>query len=117
MTPLCESYVAPEQLAAMEPFYPLRPQVCHECFLVQLPELVTPEAIFTDYACCSSSSDAWVEHAREFVATAIERFGLHAGSFVAEVASNDGYLLEHVMVASVRTLGMEPAANVAAAAA
>jgi SAM-dependent methyltransferase len=117
MTPLCESFVAPEHLDAMEPFYPLRPQVCHECFLVQLPELVPPEAIFTDYAYFSSYSDAWVEHARDFVATAIERFGLHAGSFVAEVASNDGYLLEHVVAAGIRTLGIEPAANVAAAAA
>ena len=48
LTPLCESFVAPEHLDSMEPFYPLRPQVCHECFLVQLPELVPPEAIFTE---------------------------------------------------------------------
>ena len=113
MTPLCEAFVAPEHLNSMEPIYPLRPRVCHECFLVQLEEYVSPETIFTDYAYFSSYSDTWVEHARNYVAMAIERFGLGAHSFVAEVASNDGYLLQHVVEAGIRALGIEPAANVA----
>src|SRR3954451_9966716 len=113
MTPLCESFVAPEDLDAMEPYYPLRPELCHECFLVQLPEFVPPQAIFSDYAYFSSYADAWVEHARQDVASAIERFGLGADSFVAEVASNDGYLLQHVVPEGMRVLGIEPAANVA----
>ena len=117
MTPLCEAFVAPQNLSSMEPFYPLRPRVCHGCFLVQLEEFVPPEEIFTDYAYFSSYADAWVEHARDFVATAIERFGLGAHSFVAEVASNDGYLLQHVVAAGIRALGIEPAANVAEVAA
>ncbi len=116
MTPLCESLVAPADLNTMEPFYPLRPQVCHECFLVQLEEFVAPEVIFRDYFYFSSYADAWVEHARTYVKTAIERFGLGAHSFVAEVASNDGYLLQHVVGAGIRALGIEPAANVAAVA-
>ena len=113
MTPLCEAFVAPEDLNSMEPFYPLRPRVCHECFLVQLDEYVAPKAIFTDYAYFSSYADAWVEHAHTYVATAVERFGLDEHSFVAEVASNDGYLLQHVVAAGIRALGIEPAANVA----
>jgi hypothetical protein len=113
MTPLCEAFVAPENLNAMEPFYPLRPRVCHECFLVQLEEFVAPETIFTDYTYFSSYSETWVEHARNHVASAIERFDLGAHSFVAEVASNDGYLLQHVVAAGIPALGIEPAANVA----
>jgi len=113
MTPLCESFVAPERVDAMEPYYPLRPEICHECFLVQLPELVSPEAIFTEYAYFSSYADAWVEHARLHVVGSIDRFGLGADSFVAEIASNDGYLLQHVVAAGIRALGIEPAANVA----
>src|SRR4051812_7254665 len=93
MTPLCEALVPAERLNSVEPFYPLRPQVCHECFLVQLEEYVAPEGIFGDYPYFSSYADAWVEHARTYVAAAAERFGLDASSFVAEVASNDGYLL------------------------
>jgi hypothetical protein len=105
--------VAPEALNSMEPFYPLRPRVCHECFLVQLEEHVSAESIFSDYAYFSSYSDSWVEHARDYVAMARDRFGLDAHSFVVEVGSNDGYLLRHVVDAGIRALGIEPAANVA----
>jgi SAM-dependent methyltransferase len=116
MSPLCESYVSPERLGAMEPFYPLHVRVCEHCLLVQLEELVAPEEIFTEYAYFSSYSDSWVAHARDYVDSAVERFGLGAGSQVIELASNDGYLLQHVVDRGISALGVEPAANVAEAA-
>ena len=116
MSPLCESYVPPDRLGAMEPFYPLHVRICERCLLVQLEELVAPEEIFTEYAYFSSYSDSWVAHARDFVESAVERFGLDADSLVVELASNDGYLLEHVVERGIPALGVEPAANVAAVA-
>jgi SAM-dependent methyltransferase len=116
MSPLCESYVPSERLSSMEPFYPLHVRLCERCLLVQLEEFVTAEDIFTEYAYFSSYSDSWVAHAREYVDTAVDRFGLDAGSLVLEVASNDGYLLQHVVERGIPALGVEPAANVAAAA-
>jgi SAM-dependent methyltransferase len=116
MSPLCESYVPPERLGAMEPFYPLHVRICEQCLLVQLEELVPPEEIFTEYAYFSSYSDSWVAHARRFVESAVERFGLGADSLVVELASNDGYLLQHVVERGIPALGVEPAANVAQAA-
>ena len=116
MSPLCESYVPPERLGTMEPFYPLHARVCEHCLLVQLEELVAPEDIFTEYAYFSSYSDSWVAHAHDYVESALERFGLDADSLVVELASNDGYLLQHVVERGVPALGVEPAANVAAAA-
>jgi SAM-dependent methyltransferase len=113
MSPLCESYVPPERLGAMEPFYPLHTRVCGQCLLVQLEEFVAPEDIFTEYAYFSSYSDSWVAHARDYVAAAVERFGLDADSLVLELASNDGYLLQHVVARGIPALGIEPAANVA----
>jgi SAM-dependent methyltransferase len=113
MSPLCESYVDPRRLDDMEPFFPLRVFVCHECFLVQLKEYVGPDAIFSDYAYFSSYSDSWVEHARKYVESAIAAFGLGPTSFVVEVASNDGYLLQHLVERGIAVLGIEPAANVA----
>ncbi len=76
MSPLCESYVPAERLAAMEPFYPLHVRICERCLLVQLEEFVAPEEIFTEYAYFSSYSDSWVAHARGYVEMAVERFGL-----------------------------------------
>jgi SAM-dependent methyltransferase len=116
MSPLCESYVPAERLSAMEPFYPLHARVCAQCLLVQLEEFVAPVEIFGEYAYFSSYSDSWVEHARNYVAGAVERFGLGRESRVIEVASNDGYLLQHVVARGIPALGIEPAVNVATAA-
>jgi SAM-dependent methyltransferase len=113
LTPLANSYVPPAEAGVGEIFYPLRAYVCATCFLVQLPEFVKPEAIFSDYAYFSSVSDSWVEHARLFAEGAIDRFGLNGDSRVVEIASNDGYLLRHFRDRGVAVLGVEPAANVA----
>jgi SAM-dependent methyltransferase len=113
MSPLCQTHIAPEQLNHMEPFYPLRAYVCHECFLVQLDEYVAPGEIFSEYAYFSSYADSWVEHARRYAEAMTQRFGLGAQSRVIELASNDGYLLQHFVRLGVPVLGVEPAANVA----
>ena len=113
MSPLCESYVPPERLGEMEPFYPLHARVCEHCLLVQLEEFVAPEQIFSEYAYFSSYSDSWVAHAREYVDSVVGRFGLGPDSQVVELASNDGYLLQHVVHRGIPALGVEPAANVA----
>ena len=116
MSPLCESYVAAEQLDEPEIFYPLHVRLCGSCLLVQLPAYVSGEHIFSDYAYFSSYSDSWVAHAERYAQAMIGRLGLTAGSLVTEVASNDGYLLQHFAAAGIPVLGVEPAANVAEAA-
>ena len=92
-------------LGAMEPFYPLHVRVCERCLLVQLEEFVAPEDIFSEYAYFSSYSDSWVAHARDYVEMAVDRFGLSPDSLVVEVASNDGYLLQHVVERGIPALG------------
>ena len=116
MSPLCESYVSAEKLDDPEVFYPLHVRLCDVCLLVQLPAYVSGEDIFSDYAYFSSYSDSWVAHARRYAEAMIERLDLTPGSLVTEVASNDGYLLQHFQAAGVPVLGVEPAANVAEAA-
>ena len=117
MSPLSESYVSADQLNAMEPFYPLHVYVCGRCFLVQLQEYVRAEEIFREYAYFSSYSDTWVEHARLYAEHMISRFALHQTSGIVEIGSNDGYLLRHFVARGLNVLGIEPAANVAEAAA
>ncbi|MBB5872087.1 hypothetical protein F4553_005521 [Allocatelliglobosispora scoriae] len=96
-----------------ESFYPLNVRICHECLLVQLPAYVPGEEIFSDYAYFSSYSTSWVAHAGRYASTMIDKLGLGAESLVTEVASNDGYLLQHFVAAGVPVLGVEPAGNVA----
>jgi len=116
MSPLCESYLRPDQLNQMEAFYPLHVFVCESCFLVQLQEYVSVDEIFTEYAYFSSFSDSWLAHAKAYTEKMIERFSLNSNSQVIELASNDGYLLQYFVQAGVPALGIEPAANVAAVA-
>jgi SAM-dependent methyltransferase len=113
MSPLCESYVPADRVNGVEAFYPLHARVCDGCLLVQLEEFVAADAIFSEYAYFSSYSDSWVEHARRYVEMAVGRFGLDESSLVMELASNDGYLLQHVVARGIPALGVEPAGNVA----
>jgi SAM-dependent methyltransferase len=113
MSPLCESFLAPGQLDVMEPYFPLHALVCGTCFLVQLKEYVSPEQIFGEYAYFSSYSTSWVAHAKAYCAMIQERLALGPDSLVVELASNDGYLLQHFLPLGVPVLGIEPAANVA----
>ena len=113
MSPLCQTHIEEKQLNHMEPFYPLHAYVCNECFLVQLDEYVAPQDIFSEYAYFSSYADSWVQHAKRYTDQVVERFNLNAESFVVEIASNDGYLLQHFVDKNIPVLGVEPAANVA----
>ncbi|MGE0254414.1 MAG: methyltransferase domain-containing protein [Alphaproteobacteria bacterium] len=114
-TPLANSYRDPADTRA-EARYPLHARVCDGCFLVQVDAAVPAEAIFSDYAYFSSYARSWVEHARRYAVAARKRLGLGPDSLVIEVASNDGYLLQHFVAMGVPVLGIEPAANVAAVA-
>ena len=113
MSPLCESFLAVDQLNQRESFYPLHVYVCGNCFLAQLEEYVSPADIFTEYAYFSSYSDSWLQHAKDYTDAMIDRFKINTSSHVVELASNDGYLLQYFIEKGIPVLGVEPAANVA----
>jgi hypothetical protein len=115
-SPLANSYLTAADLARAEPFLPLCVYVCERCWLCQLPECASPQEIFNDYAYFSSFSTSWLEHARNYVDAMVPRFELGAASQVIEIASNDGYLLRNFVARGIPVLGVEPAANIAAAA-
>jgi len=115
LSPLANRNLGPDELMS-ERKYPLIARVCENCLLVQVDDSVPPEEIFADYDYFSSFSDSWVAHAKRYCDAMCARFALSSKSFVAEVASNDGYLLQHFVARGIRVLGIEPAANVAKAA-
>jgi 2-polyprenyl-3-methyl-5-hydroxy-6-metoxy-1,4-benzoquinol methylase len=116
LSPLCQTHIEPDALDAPETFHPLHARVCGQCFLVQLSHGVSPQEIFGHYAYFSSYSESWLAHGRRFSDDAIASLKLGPTSRVVEVASNDGYLLQHFAAKGVPVLGIEPAANVAQAA-
>ncbi len=113
MSPLANSYIKPDQVSRMEPFYPLHVYVCEKCLLVQLKQFAAPHDIFSDYAYFSSFSDSWLAHAKAYVDMIVGRFRLDRSSKVVEIASNDGYLLQNFVSRGIPALGVEPASNIA----
>jgi SAM-dependent methyltransferase len=113
MSPLCETYPAATDFKNGEVYYPLHVYTCEKCFLVQLEEYEKAENIFGDYLYFSSYSDSWLKHCENYCDKMTSRFGLNGNSFVVEVASNDGYLLQYFVRQQIPVLGIEPAANVA----
>jgi SAM-dependent methyltransferase len=113
MQPLANKLLSPDVPVQAEAMHPLRPMVCGECFLVQLPEIESPQTIFSDYTYFSSYSDTWLDHVAQYAERMIARLHLTATSRVIEVASNDGHLLQCFKARGMTVLGVEPAANVA----
>jgi SAM-dependent methyltransferase len=113
-SPLSNAYLTEEDIArGAERYYPLHAFVCGVCHLVQLEPLQAPEEIFSDYLYFSSYSDSWVQHAKSYADRMCDMLSLDERSLVVEVASNDGYLLQHFVERRIPVLGVEPAANVA----
>jgi SAM-dependent methyltransferase len=115
-TPPSNSFLRPEDLAKGETSYPLTTYVCGVCTLVQLPEHASAEMIFDDYVYFSSFSDSWLAHARAYCDMIVERLKLGPESFVVELASNDGYLLQYLKARGIPILGIDPSHTVAEAA-
>jgi SAM-dependent methyltransferase len=114
LSPLSNSYVPAQRLHQGEMFYPLHAWVCPSCKLVQLEEFERVEHIFNDeYAYFSSYSSTWLAHAQRYCQDMTARLGLNAQSQVVEIASNDGYLLQHFVAAGIPALGIEPTGNTA----
>lgn len=113
LQPLANNLPRPEDLGRPEPKFPLRVAVCHQCWLLQITDLVPPTKLFSEYLYFSSFSDALLRHSRAAVEQHIREFQLGPQSQVVEIASNDGYLLQYFLAAKVPCLGIEPAANIA----
>ena len=116
-SPLSNSFLSRDELNLMEPYYPLAVYICKRCFLVQIEEFKTAKSIFSkDYPYFSSFSESWLKHCKDYTAMMMRRFGFNNKSFVVEIGSNDGYLLQYFKQYDIPVLGIEPAANTAQAA-
>ena len=112
-TPLANALLPRHLLDAAEPRYPLDVVFCRGCTLLQLTQDIPPEELFTEYLYFSSFSEAAVEHARRLAAAVVASRRLTPSSLVVEIASNDGYLLQHYVARGIPVLGIEPATNIA----
>lgn len=114
MSPPSNSYLSKDDLNKEEVYFPLKLWLCENCFLVQIDEYKSAREIFNnDYAYFSSYSTTWLNHAKNYVDMITDRLVLNEKSKVIEIASNDGYLLQHFKKKNIPCLGIEPTGNTA----
>ena len=112
-TALANKFLAKEELSAPEPKYPLKVGFCHTCGHVQLTETVPPSVMFNDYLYISSASDTLRDHLYDLSDIVLERLQLGTHDLVIDIGCNDGTLLQGFKRHKVRTLGVDPAKNLA----
>ena len=112
-SPLANSFLKHNQLKNKEDFFPLDLILCKKCGLVQLADIVDPNLMFKNYLYVSSTSKSFIEHFKKFANDIYERFDLNNNDLVIDVGSNDGILLKPFKKLGTKTLGVDPAKNVA----
>jgi len=113
-SPPSNAYLNYEDLEVPELWYPLKVFVCKSCFLCQTADYVSSNEVFTeDYAYFSSVSQSWLEHSKRYINQVIGELHLREESFVIEIASNDGYLLQFFSEQKIPCLGIEPTQSTA----
>ena len=87
---------------------------CESCYMVQLIEQPDREKMFHEnYAFFSSTSNYMKEHFKHFANSVSELQDLNKDSFVVEIGSNDGIMLQNFVIDKIPCLGVEPSKNVA----
>jgi SAM-dependent methyltransferase len=115
--PPSNAYLSAADLSRPEKYYPLKINVCEQCWLVQTEDYAAADELFNaDYAYFSSTSSTWLAHAQRYSRAMIDKMNLGHDTLVIEIACNDGYLLRNFVAAGIPCLGIEPTASTAAAA-
>ena len=115
-TALANKFLEPGETVD-EPTFSLRVTLCDECRHVQLAEIVPPAAMFEDYLYVSGASDTLRGHLNDLADVVTERRGLTGDDLVVDIGANDATLLQGFARHGIRTLGVDPAVNLAARAA
>lgn len=111
--PLANAFLRAEELNRPEARFPLEVYFCTDCLLVQLLHVVRPDILFSNYLYRTGTNQTIARHNAALTEAVVGELGLSANDLVVEIASNDGSLLQWFRSRRVRTLGVEPAGNIA----
>ena len=111
--PLANGFLNYDQISSEEPLYPLDVYFCSICSLVQITDVVPPEVMFTDYPYVTGTSQTMKDNLFELYERASYSIAQRENDLVIDVGSNDGTLLSYFKSGGFRTLGIEPASNIA----
>jgi methylation protein EvaC len=111
--PIANGFATKKELKN-EYFFPMKVGFCENCNMVQLLEQPDREKMFHDsYAFFSSTSNYMINHFKKFANSVSSLQNLDEKSFVVEIGSNDGIMLQNFLSNNISCLGIEPSKNVA----
>jgi hypothetical protein len=113
-TPPANAFVPKEEAGKSQTRFPLDVWFCRSCHHVQLRDIVDPDVLFSNYVYVSGTSPVFVRHFEDYAADLIRRFSPKPGSLAVDIGSNDGTLLKFFKRAGLKTLGIDPARDIAA---
>lgn len=105
----CDSLLTPAQLKEAEKVYPLNLVRCRSCGLVQIDYVVDPSVVFhPDYPYQSGITPTLVSYLQRIAHDLVTRYHVNRNSFVVDIGSNDGTLLQGFKSMGMRVLGVDP---------
>ena len=112
-TPAEDQFVTAAELNIEQKCYPLDLALCRGCGYLHLSHILNPELSYPNYIYVSKVTLGLSNHYQEYANDLIERFGIPEQSFVVDLGSNDGTMLEAFKLRGMRVLGVEPGTAVA----
>lgn len=111
-SPIGEAFVKKKSQNINQKKYPLNVLQCNNCGLVQLQHVVNPNILYDSYLYETKTSYYLENHYRILAKKLINRFNLDRESFIVEIGSNDGTLLNNFKESRISILGVEPARKI-----
>ena len=112
-SPPADQFLQAEHLREPETSYPLTVQICKQCNLVQLGQVVHHEILYrNDYPYESSTTALGKKHWQEFADSTSKEYSLSSEDLVVDIGSNVGVLLECFRNNGTKILGVDPASNI-----
>ena len=112
-TPPANAFVKKEHLDEPQTTFPLDVYFCENCYHVQLLDIVDPKELFENYVYVSGTSSTFVNHFEEYSKFIIKNYLSGDSSFVVDIGSNDGTLLQFFKKNGCHILGVDPAKKIA----
>ena len=112
-TPVGDAYRLAELAQWPDEMYPLELFLCRGCGHAQLLDVLDAEVLYSHFLYETSISLGLVEHFKGYAEDVLRRVQPPAASLVVDIGSNDGTLLGFFQARGFRTLGVDPAREIA----
>ena len=111
--PVVDKFLTNDELKKSEIIYPLNVYLCRNCGLSQLGYIIPANKLFNEqYAYESGTTKKRQKNHDELASSACKNFNLDKNSFVVDIGSNVGILLECFEKYGIQVLGIDASANV-----